>query len=441
MLKKSAPTDKKVNYMTELIPVSSPPIRATILIALSDEELGYEITQQLKYFNYACQTCSDLTHLNEKAQQLTGPGAILVDAAYCTPVQLPILKGIGNRLPLIFISKISTLALRLDAVLAGGQAYFVPPFEFTALLETLDALTTPLEENAPYRILIIEDSKTQAGIIRKHLTQAGLTTEILMEPVKLTETLEEFQPDLILLDLYLPSYSGADIAKVIRQQEQFVSIPIVYFSSEEDIHKQLTAIEGGGDDFLTKPITPEHLVAAVKARAKRSRTLRAEMILDSLTGLLNHTRILEQLSLEIARAKRHTTSLCFSMIDIDHFKKINDQFGHPAGDQVIKSLARLLKQHLRKTDSIGRYGGEEFAIIFPHSTSDSIAEKLEHLREAFSQLLHRSGHTSTEFSVTFSAGIAQLSLEVNTLDKLVQAADKALYIAKGEGRNKIVRFN
>ncbi|MGD9591960.1 MAG: GGDEF domain-containing protein, partial [Candidatus Berkiella sp.] len=162
---------------------------------------------------------------------------------------------------------------------------------------------------------------------------------------------------------------------------------------------------------------------------------------DSLTGLLNHTRILEQLDLEMARAKRNGTPLSFAMIDIDHFKAINDSHGHPVGDRVIKGLARLLKQRLRKVDSIGRYGGEEFAIVFAQTQAQSVLKKLDDIRRGFSKLLHRSSDPLIEFSATFSVGLAELSEELNTLDKLVNAADKALYIAKEQGRNRIVFYN
>jgi diguanylate cyclase (GGDEF)-like protein len=239
----------------------------------------------------------------------------------------------------------------------------------------------------------------------------------------------------------MPQCSGIELAQVIRQQDPFVSIPIVFLSAEDDTDKQLIAMSGGGDDFLTKPISAHHLISAVIARAIRSRTLRSEMIEDSLTGLLNHTRILEQLDLEIVRSKRNASPLSFAMIDIDHFKTINDSHGHPVGDRVIKGLARLLKQRLRKMDSIGRYGGEEFAIIFPQTEGKELLNKLEEIRRGFSKLLHRSADPLIEFSATFSIGLAQLTDTINTVDKMVQAADKALYMAKEQGRNCTVFYN
>lgn len=163
----------------------------------------------------------------------------------------------------------------------------------------------------------------------------------------------------------------------------------------------------GGDDFLSKPIQPAHLISAVTTRARRSMLLRSFMVRDSLTGLLNHSAIKDQLAREVARAKRQGMALSFAMVDIDHFKRVNDSYGHPAGDRVIKSLSRLLKQRLRETDLVGRYGGEEFALVLVDTDAESAAKVLDNIREDFSRLQHLVD--GVEFSVTFSCGIAEVA--------------------------------
>ena len=191
----------------------------------------------------------------------------------------------------------------------------------------------------------------------------------------------------------------------------------------------------GGDDFLTKPIQPEHLISSVASRIQRSLTLRSFMVRDSLTGLFNHTAIQDQLVLEVARANRQGTSLAVAMIDIDYFKRVNDTFGHQAGDRVIKSLSRLLKQRLRETDVVGRYGGEEFVVILSNVDGTAAVEVLNAIRNDFSRLYHYA--EGKEFLVTFSCGIADVSCFSDAL-QLGEAADSALYKAKHLGRNQIV---
>ena len=194
---------------------------------------------------------------------------------------------------------------------------------------------------------------------------------------------------------------------------------------------------GTEGDFVS-PQRSNPPISSVTSRIQRSLILRSFMVRDSLTGLLNHTAIQDQLVLEVARAKRQETSLAFAMVDIDHFKQVNDTYCHPAGDRVIKSLSRLLKQLLRETDVVGRYGGEEFVVILNNTDGVAAVKVFDTIRESFSQLQHFAD--GKEFSVTFSCGIADI-LCFNDSPKLGDAADKALYKAKHFGRDQVVLAN
>ena len=429
-------------HLVEGSPVHHVKNRPTLIIGLKDKGCAKELAGQLDYYSYRCLKCDSMSDLLQIAHT-KNVGAILVDIDFCSAADSSVLKDISEKIPIIFISsgREDNTASRLFAVQSGGHAYFVRPIEFTDLIEKIDQLVTPVHEMIPYRILIIEDSNVNANAIKKHLIKAGMLTEILNNPLQVYDKLNEFQPDLIMMDLVLPQCSGIDLAKVIRQSDLFVNIPIIFLTAKNDKEKELNAINEAGDDYLPKSFTKEQLINAVKTRAQRYRTLRAGMTQDSLTGLLNHTRILEQLDLEIARSKRNKTPLCFAMLDIDYFKSVNDAHGHPVGDHVIKGLARLLKQRLRKIDSIGRYGGEEFTLILPDTNAEDFLKTLDDIRRGFANLLHRSSIPDLEFTATFSAGLAAFNEKEHGLDDLVQCADKALYQAKEAGRNRIVLFN
>jgi diguanylate cyclase (GGDEF)-like protein len=159
------------------------------------------------------------------------------------------------------------------------------------------------------------------------------------------------------------------------------------------------------------------------------------MIRDSLTGLLNHTTIRERLMTELLRSARQNTPLTYAILDIDNFKTVNDTYGHATGDRVLKSLSQMLIKRLRQSDIIGRYGGEEFAIILPNTSAPMGEKIMDELRFGFSQLLHHSGEH--EFSVTFSCGLATFPA-YESISLLSEAADKALYEAKHQGRNQTV---
>lgn len=341
-------------------------------------------------------------------------------------------ERISPLLPVIMLAERDDMEARLTAVRLGGQAYLSPPFDAVALVEQLDALTGRLLN--PYRIVIVDDSSIIASIYAAVLEEANLLVKVVLDPMQLMQSMFDFQPDLILMDMYMPSCTGHELATVVRQQPAFVSTPIVFLSVEDDREKQLSAMLQGGDDFLTKPVNTEYLVSLVISRVQRARSMRDRMIRDGLTGVLNHSSIKAQLDIEIRRAARDKQPLTLAMLDLDHFKQINDTYGHAAGDQVLLTLARLLQQRLRQTDVIGRYGGEEFIILLPHTGLESARMLMDEFRVRFSQIPFALN--GNEWSVTFSCGVASYPTQASA-SSLLASADNALYQAKRQGRNQI----
>ncbi|HEY4697469.1 MAG TPA: diguanylate cyclase [Gallionella sp.] len=411
-----------------------------IFVASDDRELAGELKVQLSYFGYdvsvfhtladfllSIQAVPDVVVLMDttlREDNLTGLGVMKV-----------IQQGRTTPLPVIFFSADNTVAARLEAVRAGSIAYLSKPVNIGNLIDKLEAMTSALTTD-PYRVMIVDDSAALAAYHAAILEQAGMTVRAVNDPLKAAEALLEFTPDLILIDIYMPECSGMELAKVIRQYDAFVSIPIVFLSIEGNLDTQLFAMGLGGDDFLTKPIQPEHLVSSVTSRIRRSLMLRSFMVRDSLTGLLNHTTIKDQLDGEVARTIRQKKPLSFAMIDIDNFKHVNDTYGHPVGDRVIKSVSRLLKQRLRASDLIGRYGGEQFAVVLVDADRVAAMKVLDTIRNNFSLLRHVADEE--EFSVTFSCGIADIA-QFPVANKLCDAADLALYKAKHAGGNQVAQ--
>lgn len=415
-----------------------PPLRKPVYLALQDQERAQRLAQQLEFFGLSAQTLASASAFNAAmAERL--PSAILMEVDFAGPGQGMALatqtqQSLEQKLPLLFFSHTDVdTPTRLAAVRAGGQEFFTGALDASSLIERIEILTNAVQYE-PYKVLVVDDSRAQATHTERVLNSAGIVTRTLTEPIQAMAELAEFQPDLIILDMYMPACNGTELAKVIRHNDRYVSVPIIYLSAEDDLDKQLDAMSEGGDDFLTKPIKPRHLIATVRNRAARARNLKARMVRDSLTGLFNHTHTLQLLEDARFRARRDEQPLSFAMIDIDHFKKVNDSYGHPMGDRVIKSLALFLKQRLRKTDHIGRYGGEEFAVVLPDTDAATAAKVLDDIRQRFAEIRYPA--QPQDLSCTFSCGIAELHGELDC-NKLSKNADEALYVAKRNGRNRV----
>jgi diguanylate cyclase (GGDEF)-like protein len=411
--------------------------RNLIVVVEQEGPFARELALQLGHFGFELQMFQRVDEVISGSINRR-PAAVIMDLSSPSGELLAVeaagtVRDVFGDVPMVFVSNRSDIEARLDAVRAGCSGYFVKPVNYSDVLETLDRLTR--SEPEPYRILIVEDETETAEFHAAGLEAAGLETVTVFDPLDVMSQLVEFQPDVILMDVYMPACSGIELATVIRQEEAFVGVPIVFLSRETDRMKQIAALGEGGDDFFTKPVAPEQLVPAVAARAQRGRTLRMFMERDGLTGLFRHSRIIEQLEVAVRRADRYGGKLAVAMLDIDGFKRINDSYGHLAGDQVLKALSYLLRQRLRMSDVLGRFGGDEYVVLLPDTDGESAVVKMNDIRRNFAAVEHETGHGS--FSVTLSCGVAEHPAAL-TSHELIAAADEALYRAKRAGRNRVM---
>ncbi len=292
---------------------------------------------------------------------------------------------------------------------------------------------TEVHEAAAYRVMVVEDSRVASTIIQRTLREHGIDSQAVRDPAEVLDRLDSYQPDLVLMDMQMPKLDGIEATRVIRQQRRWRALPIVYLSGEQNIARQIEALRLGGDQFLGKPFNPIMLAAVIKTSVERYRTAQRHTQLDGLTGLLRHGVALQRLELLMEAARQQP--LTVAMLDIDHFKAINDSYGHPVGDRVIMALAWLLRGKLRSTDLIARFGGEEFLIALPGADAVTAQAVLEQLRERFAGQLH--GKNDTLLQASFSAGIATYHAGM-TVGELIERADAALLQAKQQGRNRVV---
>ncbi|MCK5153640.1 MAG: diguanylate cyclase [Spirochaetales bacterium] len=414
-----------------------------ILVYLSDKEdsIVSEISDQMGIFGFNIKSIHNLSDM-EAFLKLDTCKLVIINSSFIEndisagQKLNKIKKSYSNFISYIFVADRDDFALRLKTVKSGGDAFFVIPLDTGILVDKIDKLSSKMS-HPPYHVLLIDDDPEQIAYYALVLQQAGMITSVASNPKRVIEVLVESKPEIIILDMYMPTCDGIELAAIIRQHEAFLTIPIIFLSAEHSEEKQLEAMKSGADDFLTKPIRPENLIIRINAKAARSRNLRFLMERDSLTGLLNHANLKERISIEMMRVKRSGGNLCYAMIDADHFKNVNDTYGHLAGDHVLKSLSRMLQDRLRRTDIIGRYGGEEFGVILINTDSENAYRVMEEVRENFALVKHKSDED--EFFITFSCGIASFA-ECETPSELNDAADKAMYEAKSTGRNKTIIY-
>lgn len=404
-----------------------------IIVLEDDPTLAQDIKHKLASTSFEISVIPNIAQIQPFFKDNTS--CIIANLDNLNDTQIKLLgkiEEIRSSIPLIFLSQDNSIQARLKAVQAGGQAFITKPIDYTQLLHSIDTLT---ERNLQqkFRVLIVDDQKSLSDYYASILLASDFEVLAVNNPEhELMPALTDFVPDLILLDLYMPYCNGQDLAGIIRQIDNLISVPLVFLSAEASSDLQLRAMSTGADAFLTKPVSPDDLLLTVQSRIKRGRAVHDLVTKDPLSGLLNRRESIRRLDEEISRSRRNKTSLSVAMLDLDHFKKINDNLGHAIGDWVIKFFSRSMQTIFRECDIIGRHGGEEFVVIFPDTESDAAQLACKRLKK---YIIASEMDLPTPF--TFSGGIALLNAN-DTGDSILDRADIALYKAKEKGRNKVI---
>jgi diguanylate cyclase (GGDEF)-like protein len=409
------------------------------LVALleQDTQEARRLTRELEGFGFTVRYVPDPAALADEVAN--APPEAFVFGMSGTPddqVVTDTVNGLREMLdcPMIALGANGDFKTRLAAVRAGSDGFFEKAAPIGDLVDMLDLLTRR-EDSEPFRVLLVEANSAAARRTEAVLQGAGMITVALSNPDGIAERTRSFAPEVILLDLQMPQCNGREIAAVIRQQRASANIPIVFLSAESEADARLAATAAGGDDVLSKTVSAKQLAAVVRSHARRCRGMRSLLVHDGLTGLLTHGALMDALTNELGRSIRSETPLTVTVLNPDRFRHVNDSHGHQAGDDVLKSLSRLLVQRLRKTDSTGRLGGEEFVAVLPGSTIEDATGVFEEIRETFADM--RYAGRSLLFSCTLSCGIAEFP-ELDTAERLIQAARRAVAAAKEAGRNRVM---
>lgn len=387
------------------------------------------LPEQIRHFGWDVIPC-DYAQMNERLT-LYRPEVVLFHETPEQPCPAPASLDMVPA-PVVFnLHPKPDLCSRAAAFRKGIREVLTVQIDVAELVDRLDGVFFQPSE-AAYRVLIVDDDDDVAMYHREVLEQARMEIRLAKTAQEVQDTLAEFKPDVILMDLHLPEFNGIELSAAIRQDQSLKEVPIVFASVAQDLTSHLGAIRAGGDDFLMKPIQPSFLVASLESRARRGRELRELLHFDGLTGMLNHRTTEELMQQAVARADRTDGELVVVMIDLDHFKQVNDTYGHVTGDRVLVNFSRFLRGRMRKSDVVGRYGGEEFMLVLVDTGLATARAVIESLRVSFASVNH--SNNDTPLNVTFSAGLAVYPT-FSTPVELTHASDAALYEAKHRGRN------
>jgi two-component system cell cycle response regulator len=296
------------------------------------------------------------------------------------------------------------------------------------------------------RVLIAEDDVTSRNILTTFLKKWGYDPVAVNTGKAALEVLHQPRaPRLAILDWMMPEMDGIEVVRQVRAQEACQPPYIIMLTAKTGKDEVIIGLQAGADDYLAKPFDPGELRARVEVGRRliemqaalfdSRETLAHEATHDALTGMLNRRAILERLEQELSRAHRHINALAVGICDLDHFKQVNDTYGHQTGDEVLVGCAQILKENVRDYDVVGRLGGEEFLVVVPLKAGMDLSSTFDRLRAllAASKISTRSGM----LTVTMSIGVAAAAAD-STVDEILEAADAALYQAKHEGRNRVV---
>ena len=307
-------------------------------------------------------------------------------------------------------------------------------------------------ELATAKVLLVEDDPIQASATKEILSKLGYEVLWAEDGINAIKLVKSQKPDIVLLDVILPGMDGYEVCRWLKLEETTKGIPIIMLTVKKELSDKISGLHIGADDYLPKPYNELELNARIYALL-RTKALQDELklknrqledlldkvnfmaITDSLTGLYNRRRFLDVLTTEYERAKRYGTPFSLVMLDIDYFKKINDNFGHVVGDTVLKEISEILLKGIRDIDTAARYGGEEFMLILPNTDKDHARIVAERIRQA----IETYDFIGLDRKISASIGISGMpDASIADEDRLIRCADFGLYRAKQLGRNRTV---
>lgn len=287
-------------------------------------------------------------------------------------------------------------------------------------------------------VLVVDDTQANILVLQRALSSVGYNISVAFDGEKALDLIPKSKPDLILLDIMMPKVDGIEVCRRLKKDPELCDIPVIFITAKGDPQDVLEGFEAGAVDYIMKPFNLKEVCARVKTHLLLSAAIKKlvqDSETDSLTGLFNRRTFLKRIEEEAMRFKRNQKPFSIIFGDIDFFKKINDTFGHAAGDEVLIDISKILSTEKREVDQVARWGGEEFLILLPETNLKGATQHANSIRELVSA--KPITHEGQDINITMSFGVSEYSGGVS-IEKVIDISDQRLYLAKNSGRNKVV---
>ncbi len=410
-----------------------------MLIVDDDAELTELLQNEALNWNIRVLVALDLNQARAILLQVE-PDIVLLDLAFPQQPQgglilLEELKAQYPNLRILVFSARDQVSSRAAVAQLGGSAFLPKSVPAAQVLEGVMDLLQPQPKKST--ILAVDDDGIILEQLEGFLSSWGLTVSLLDDPRQFWQTLETTAPDLLILDLDMPYFNGIELCQMVRNDQIWQGLPILFLSASQDPEITHRIYQAGADDYISKPFNQAELATRIFNRLERIQLWRNLAEVDQLTGLVNRRRSIQDLNRYLRLAQRHHQSFCLGLVDLDEFKRINDVYGYTVGDSILQQLGQLLRQQFRGEDIVARWGGEEFLIGWYAMSKENGIKRMNQLLEQIrTESFQVSRHI--QLQITASAGITAYPEDGQELSTLCRRVDTALHQAKVEGCDRVI---
>jgi diguanylate cyclase (GGDEF)-like protein len=339
-------------------------------------------------------------------------------------------------LPVVIYTAREGFTDRLEVARLGGRGFLQKPVAPAQVLETV---TQVLQQARALEatVMVVDDDPQVLAFLQTLLSPRRIRLLTLEDPLRFWDAFEEAAPDLLVLDVDMPHLNGIELCRVVRNDVRWRELPVIFLTAYTDADTVRRVFAAGADDFVSKPIVGPELIARITNRLERTQLHRSMAETDALTGVANRRKSDQVLTQFLRLAERHHQPFSLAVLDLDNFKQVNDEYGHAAGDAVLRRLGRLLLRSFRGEDVVARWGGEEFVVGMYGMPRDRAVPRLAAVLAALRAEEFKTA-AGARWRVTFSAGVAEFPGDGGDVQALYRAADQALYQAKTAGRDRVL---